>query len=383
MSYKKNKLLLFVTLMLTQFFFASIFLSNDYLLLESRMLYYRQTTINENYDSNFIHTTFKNDDFSISPQLSSFVRANITRSKKSVIYHELFNNEHTLPMIKTQTGEDYFLNSKILYSPFRFDLNNKYFESFRLRQEFQDVDSRIFSSQYDFTIQIESALAYHFLKINGIVADLNYYKNNHFEVELVFGEKSFIGFVSNIFYIEDSEPISLALQKYHDTYSLIVPSQQMKKTLNEKTHFDYVNTSLRIISEMKKISTLEGYAISFQDDHGESQFLADTMDIIKHNSEIDYCKLVGFSFLFLIYLGLSIYIAFTLFRKESLSLYELLFIIFMSAFIFSALVFFGKKVFSSLFFYNLGNIYSGVLSTIIFATFFIVTFIKYLARKTQ
>jgi hypothetical protein len=282
------------------------------------MLYYRQVAINEKYESNFIHATMQNQDNSISQQMTDFVRKNTSCTRQSVIYHELFSNEVFTPKLKTKTGEYYSTASKLLYNPYRYDLNRKYFESFRLRQEFQDVDSRYFDSKYDFTIQVPNTLANNLLFINGINDNFNYFKNNRFEIEIAFNDQIFSGFISNIFYIENTEPISLTLEKYHGQFSIIVPSSQMQKSLNKRTHFDFVNTSLRTIKEMKKISTLTDYNTDFQDNNGNSEFLANTMTIIRNNN-FNYLKLVLYSLLFTTYLGLSIFLAVKLFKKKALN----------------------------------------------------------------
>lgn len=383
MKYIRDKAFLIIVLIITQLFFSAIFLSNDYILLESRMLYYRQFTINEKYKSDFIHATIENDNFSGSTQIDEFVRHNKSNSSTSVIYHEFFENETIVPKIISEKGERYSTNSKVLYNPFRSELNSKYFESFRLRQVFQDVDSRIIPAGYDFTVQIDNDLAEHILHINGINDDLNYFKINPFEIKLDFGTRSFVGLISNIFYIENTEPISLALKKYNGSFNLIVPTQQMKNSLNQKTHFDFKNSSLRIIKEMKKMSLIEGFHFSFQDDNGESDFLTKTMDIILSGGKINLVKLIVFSVLFLIYLGLSVYISVKLLKNYNLHYYTLLFIIFISTIFFSIFMFLTKSLFFNLSLYNLNNIYSGIMTTLIFIVFFTITVLKYFARKNE
>lgn len=361
MSFKNKYLLLTFPLVIFQLFFSLLFFSKPNLLIESKLTYYKQTAIMNDYKIPFVHSVIQsNGDFHID-SLSSFVRENTSRSNKSVIYYKLKEANNFKINLSANSGANYEILSSILYNPLRYDIGNPYFESFRVRQEFQDIDSRFIDSGFDFTIQLDSTIALELLDLNTISEDLSYFKNTKFKISLEFGDKTYQGYVSNIFYVEEAEPISTALNYFHGLYNIIVPTASMRSELESDVNFDFINNSLRIRNEMRKISKLGDYQVSFFDQQGENAFLSQIFgDLIE--DKVDYLTLTiytALAFLTLFFIVVSS-------NKLKIQKRGLGLIIILSIFIYQLILLIGKVWLNILFIYELSNVYYGAFSLFIF-----------------
>jgi hypothetical protein len=364
MEYIKKNLFLSMLIVLTQLFFSLLFVSSNSLTITSKLVYYKQYTIDRNYEDQFVNVEITNPERNISDTFAQFIRNNVSRDKKVVTYYSIYGKrDNKITISSEQNDINFKFNTSILYNPFRYDTGNKYFESFRLRQHFQDVDSRKIKPGYDFTLQLSNDNADLLLSTFGFDNNYTIFKDRLIDLKLNIDGVDYLGYVSNVFYIDEDEPIALHLNRYYTDFSTIIISPPIRDNANFSLNHSFVNTSMRIKQEFEKISLLKmDNNMIISDYAGNNALLNSIYSSITKPNFIDY-KILSVG---LIGLSLSIVSsAFFLFWKKNYSSFnklQLALTIFFGAILFSLMTFLGKALLRNEFLYRLSNIYSGVLT---------------------
>jgi hypothetical protein len=364
MEYIKKNFFLSMLIVLTQLFFSLLFVSSNSLTITSKLVYYKQYTIDRNYEDQFVNVEITNPERNISDTFAQFIRNNVSRDKKVVTYYSIYGKmDNKITISSEQNDINFKFNTSILYNPFRYDTGNKYFESFRLRQHFQDVDSRKIKPGYDFTLQLSNDNADLLLSTFGFDNNYTIFKDRLIDLKLNIDGVDYLGYVSNVFYIDEDEPIALHLNRYYTDFSTIIISPPIRDNANFSLNHSFVNTSMRIKQEFEKISLLKmDNNMIISDYAGNNALLNSIYNSITKPNFIDY-KILSVG---LIGLSLSIVSsAFFLFWKKNYSSFnklQLALTIFFGAILFSLMTFLGKALLRNEFLYRLSNIYSGVLT---------------------
>ncbi len=364
MEYIKKNFILSMLIVLTQLFFSLLFVSSNSLTITSKLVYYKQYTIDRNYEDQFVNVEITNPERNISDTFAQFIRNNVSRDKKVVTYYSIYGKrDNKITISSEQNDINFKFNTSILYNPFRYDTGNKYFESFRLRQHFQDVDSRKIKPGYDFTLQLSNDNADLLLSTFGFDNNYTIFKDRLIDLKLNIDGVDYLGYVSNVFYIDEDEPIALHLNRYYTDFSTIIISPPIRDNANFSLNHSFVNTSMRIKQEFEKISLLKmDNNMIISDYAGNNALLNSIYSSITKPNFIDY-KILSVG---LIGLSLSIVSsAFFLFWKKNYSSFnklQLALTIFFGAILFSLMTFLGKALLRNEFLYRLSNIYSGVLT---------------------
>lgn len=364
MEYIKKNCFLSMLIVLTQLFFSLLFVSSNSLTITSKLVYYKQYTIDRNYEDQFVNVEITNPERNISDTFAQFIRNNVSRDKKVVTYYSIYGKrDNKITISSEQNDINFKFNTSILYNPFRYDTGNKYFESFRLRQHFQDVDSRKIKPGYDFTLQLSNDNADLLLSTFGFDNNYTIFKDRLIDLKLNIDGVDYLGYVSNVFYIDEDEPIALHLNRYYTDFSTIIISPPIRDNANFSLNHSFVNTSMRIKQEFEKISLLKmDNNMIISDYAGNNALLNSIYSSITKPNFIDY-KILSVG---LIGLSLSIVSsAFFLFWKKNYSSFnklQLALTIFFGAILFSLMTFLGKALLRNEFLYRLSNIYSGVLT---------------------
>lgn len=364
MEYIKKNFILSMLIVLTQLFFSLLFVSSNSLTITSKLVYYKQYTIDRNYEDQFVNVEITNPERNISDTFAQFIRNNVSRDKKVVTYYSIYGKrDNKITISSEQNDINFKFNTSILYNPFRYDTGNKYFESFRLRQHFQDVDSRKIKPGYDFTLQLSNDNADLLLSTFGFDNNYTIFKDRLIDLKLNIDGVDYLGYVSNVFYIDEDEPIALHLNRYYTDFSTIIISSPIRNNANFSLNHSFVNTSMRIKQEFEKISLLKmDNNMIISDYAGNNALLNSIYSSITKPNFIDY-KILSVG---LIGLSLSIVSsAFFLFWKKNYSSFnklQLALTIFFGAILFSLMTFLGKALLRNEFLYRLSNIYSGVLT---------------------
>lgn len=367
MKYIKKNFFLSILIVIIQLFFSLLFVSSGSSTITSKLLFYKQYTINRNYKDSFVNVEITNPDKQISENFAEFVKNNISRDKRVVTYYSIYSeNNNVFNLSSERNTRSFDLTTSLLYNPYRYDMGNKYFESFRLRQHFQDVDSRYLKPGYDFSLQLSSENANSLLSTLGFNIDYTIFKDKSVDLKLHLEGVDYLGYISNIFYIDEDEPVALHLKHCYTNFSTIVISSNIRENANFTLNHSFINSSMRIKQEFEKISLLKmDDSINIKDYNGNNSLLNSIYASIAKPDVIDYEILaVG-----LIGLTLSIaFFAFILLRKKkykSFNTLELALTIFFSTIVFSLILFFGKALLRNEFIYLLSNIYSGGLTLVL------------------
>jgi len=383
MKYIKKNFVLSVLIVLIQLFFSLLFVSSNALTITSKLLYYKQYTIDRNYEDSFVNVEVTNPDKKISDTFAQFIRNNVSRGKSVVTYYSVYDENNSAVTISSeQNSRSFELTTSLLYNPFRYDKGNKYFESFRLRQHFQDVDSRYLKPGYDFSLQLSSDKADLLLSTLGFNRDYTIFKENLIDFKLHLQGIDYLGYISNVFYIDEDEPIALHLQNYYTNFSTIVVSSNIRSSANFSLNHSFVNSSMRIKQEFEKISMLKmDNGIVIKDYIGHNNILDSVYGSIVKPNLIDYkilaIGLIGLSF------SVAIFV-FILFKKKSLASFnnkQLASTIFISAILFSLFLFLGRALLSNEFLYRLSNIYSGAFTLVLIAISLIMFYVGFKENK--
>lgn len=367
MRYIKKIFSLTPLIILLQVFFSLVFVSSNSLVVDSRLLFYKQTTIDKQYPDQFVHMELTNSDKKISEDFRTFITGNVSRDKNVVSYYLLTSPSTAQPLLKSiYEGAEFSLSSSLLYNPYRMDRNNKYFESFRLRQHFQDVDSRIVKSGYDFNIQLSNVNADKLLTTFNLPVNYETFKDNLFDLTLDIEGTTYKGYVSNVFYIDEDEPVASHLDLYYGNFSTIIISDPIKETANFSLNHAFINSSMRIKNEFVKINALDSAnQVAIHDFYGESTLLKSIFSSMNRPYIINYTILsvaiVGF---LTTSIGLYLVISRSV-KKCFLNVSEIGLSLIMSVLIFSLFIFIGKIVLKAELLYNLSNIYSGIFTIIL------------------
>lgn len=359
--------------MIFQFSFALIFTSSPHLLIDNLLNQYTEEINRSNLGNSYIHAEVTLKDNQISNESTNFVRENISRYKETVTYYTLLSKDFNNPKFTTI---NYSSTPTILYNPYRYDLNNKYFESFRIRQVFNNVDSRIIGEGLDFNIQISNKEADQIIANNKISSGYEYFIDNKVEVFLNYNDVEYKGRITNLFYMEDEEPISTELYDYNGDYSIIVPGARLRNDVEFKMNHDFINNSMRIKKEMEKLNS------SFEEEN--IRFVDWTKDEIKLSAlyqTINEKTVANLNILLPALFGV-VFLATTLFflirsikpLKEYVDMKlpnDALF----SVVLFSVVLYSLKRIFPTGFFYMLSNLFSGLLTVFLFL-FSVICLIK-------
>lgn len=361
MKDKIKRIAIIVLTALFQFSFALVFTSSRILVIDNLLNQYTEMANEEkNSSNNYVHTEIMITNNTISNESTSFISSNVSRAKETVTYYSLFSKGFTNPVFTTS---NYSSEPTILYNPYRYDFNNKYFESFRLRQVFSNIDSRIIDDGFDFTIQISNNEADQILEANNISGGYDYFINNKVEVYLNFNGTEYKGIITNLFYIEEEEPISTELNYYHGNYSIIIPKKQLRNDTISKLNHDFINNSMRIKKEMKKIneSFAENKTQFFDGSENNLKITSLYQTLINKeaiNIDILIPSLVG-----VIVSAAAVFFISRFGKDAKIYLSQSLpKDVFISVLLFSVIVYTLKRIFVSEFFYTLSNLYSGVLT---------------------
>jgi hypothetical protein len=196
MKYIKKNFFLSVSIVFIQLFFSLLFVSSNALTITSKLLYYKQYTIDRNYEDSFVNVEVTNPDKKISDTFAQFISNNVSRGKNVVTYYSVYDENNSAVTISSeQNSRSFELTTSLLYNPFRYDMGNKYFESFRLRQHFQDVDSRYLKPGYDFNLQLSSDKADLLLSTLGFNRDYTIFKENLIDFKLNLQGIDYLGYI--------------------------------------------------------------------------------------------------------------------------------------------------------------------------------------------
>jgi hypothetical protein len=351
-------------IVLTQLFFSLLFVSSNSLTITSKLVYYKQYTIDRNYEDQFVNVEITNPERNISDTFAQFIRNNVSRDKKVVTYYSIYGKrDNKITISSEQNDINFKFNTSILYNPFRYDTGNKYFESFRLRQHFQDVDSRKIKPGYDFTLQLSNDNADLLLSTFGFDNNYTIFKDRLIDLKLNIDGVDYLGYVSNVFYIDEDEPIALHLNRYYTDFSTIIISSPIRNNANFSLNHSFVNTSMRIKQEFEKISLLKmDDGVVIKDYAGSNEILDSVYNSIINPYEVDYkilaMAIIGLSFS----IALCVIILFVKKNWAPPNKRQLALTIFFSAIIFSSLLFLGKAIFKNELVYRISNTYSGILT---------------------
>jgi hypothetical protein len=383
MKYIKKNFFLSVSIVFIQLFFSLLFVSSNALTITSKLLYYKQYTIDRNYEDSFVNVEVTNPDKKISDTFAQFISNNVSRGKNVVTYYSVYDENNSAVTISSeQNSRSFELTTSLLYNPFRYDMGNKYFESFRLRQHFQDVDSRYLKPGYDFNLQLSSDKADLLLSTLGFNRDYTIFKENLIDFKLNLQGIDYLGYISNVFYIDEDEPIALHLQNYYTNFSTIIVSSNIRSSANFSLNHSFVNSSMRIKQEFEKISMLKmDDGVVIKDSIGHNNILDSVYSSIVKPNLIDYkilaIGLIGLSF------SVAIFV-FILFKRKSLASFnkkQLASTIFISAILFSLFLFLGRALFNNEFLYRLSNIYSGAFTLVLIAISLIMFYVGFKENK--
>jgi len=383
MKYIKKNFFLSVSIVFIQLFFSLLFVSSNALTITSKLLYYKQYTIDRNYEDSFVNVEVTNPDKKISDTFAQFISNNVSRGKNVVTYYSVYDENNSAVTISSeQNSRSFELTTSLLYNPFRYDKGNKYFESFRLRQHFQDVDSRYLKPGYDFNLQLSSDKADLLLSTLGFNRDYTIFKENLIDFKLNLQGIDYLGYISNVFYIDEDEPIALHLQNYYTNFSTIIVSSNIRSSANFSLNHSFVNSSMRIKQEFEKISMLKmDDGVVIKDFIGHNNILDSVYSSIVKPNLIDYkilaIGLIGLSF------SVAIFV-FILFKRKSLASFnkkQLASTIFISAILFSLFLFLGRALFNNEFLYRLSNIYSGAFTLVLIAISLIMFYVGFKENK--
>ena len=383
MKYIKKNFFLSVSIVFIQLFFSLLFVSSNALTITSKLLYYKQYTIDRNYEDSFVNVEVTNPDKKISDTFAQFISNNVSRGKNVVTYYSVYDENNSAVTISSeQNSRSFELTTSLLYNPFRYDKGNKYFESFRLRQHFQDVDSRYLKPGYDFNLQLSSDKADLLLSTLGFNRDYTIFKENLIDFKLNLQGIDYLGYISNVFYIDEDEPIALHLQNYYTNFSTIIVSSNIRSSANFSLNHSFVNSSMRIKQEFEKISMLKmDDGVVIKDSIGHNNILDSVYSSIVKPNLIDYkilaIGLIGLSF------SVAIFV-FILFKRKSLASFnkkQLASTIFISAILFSLFLFLGRALFNNEFLYRLSNIYSGAFTLVLIAISLIMFYVGFKENK--
>jgi hypothetical protein len=364
MEYIKKNFILSMLIVLTQLFFSLLFVSSNSLTITSKLVYYKQYTIDRNYEDQFVNVEITNPERNISDTFAQFIRNNVSRDKKVVTYYSIYGKrDNKITISSEQNDINFKFNTSILYNPFRYDTGNKYFESFRLRQHFQDVDSRKIKPGYDFTLQLSNDNADLLLSTFGFDNNYTIFKDRLIDLKLNIDGVDYLGYVSNVFYIDEDEPIALHLNRYYTDFSTIIISSPIRNNANFSLNHSFVNTSMRIKQEFEKISLLKmDDGVVIKDYAGSNEILDSVYNSIINPYEVDYkilaMAIIGLSFS----IALCVIILFVKKNWAPPNKRQLSLTIFFSAIIFSSLLFLGKAIFKNELVYRISNTYSGILT---------------------
>jgi hypothetical protein len=364
MEYIKKNFFLSMLIVLTQLFFSLLFVSSNSLTITSKLVYYKQYTIDRNYEDQFVNVEITNPERNISDTFAQFIRNNVSRDKKVVTYYSIYGKrDNKITISSEQNDINFKFNTSILYNPFRYDTGNKYFESFRLRQHFQDVDSRKIKPGYDFTLQLSNDNADLLLSTFGFDNNYTIFKDRLIDLKLNIDGVDYLGYVSNVFYIDEDEPIALHLNRYYTDFSTIIISPPIRNNANFSLNHSFVNTSMRIKQEFEKISLLKmDDGVVIKDYAGSNEILDSVYNSIINPYEVDYkilaMAIIGLSFS----IALCVIILFVKKNWAPPNKRQLALTIFFSAIIFSSLLFLGKAIFKNELVYRISNTYSGILT---------------------
>lgn len=383
MKYIKKNFFLSVSIVFIQLFFSLLFVSSNALTITSKLLYYKQYTIDRNYEDSFVNVEVTNPDKKISDTFAQFISNNVSRGKNVVTYYSVYDENNSAVTISSeQNSRSFELTTSLLYNPFRYDKGNKYFESFRLRQHFQDVDSRYLKPGYDFNLQLSSDKADLLLSTLGFNRDYTIFKENLIDFKLNLQGIDYLGYISNVFYIDEDEPIALHLQNYYTNFSTIIVSSNIRSSANFSLNHSFVNSSMRIKQEFEKISMLKmDDGVVIKDFIGHNNILDSVYSSIVKPNLIDY-KILAIGLI-----GLSFSVAFfvfILFKRKSLASFnkkQLASTIFISAILFSLFLFLGRALFNNEFLYRLSNIYSGAFTLVLIAISLIMFYVGFKENK--
>lgn len=377
MKDKLKRIAIVVLTVLFQFSFALVFTSSQSLLIDNLLNQYTAVANDDKYN-NYVHTEIMMTDNTISHESSRFISNNVSRAKETVTYYSLFSKDFNNPAFTTS---NYYSEPTILYNPYRYDFNNKYFESFRLRQAFSNIDSRALDAGVDFTIQISNHEADRILVANSINSDYEYFLNNKVAVYLNFNGTEYKGVITNLFYVEKEEPISTELHDYHGDYSIIIPKNKMINELSVKLNHDFINNSMRIKKEMKKVndSFVEESVRFFDGSENNSKITALYQTLI-HKSFIDMNILIP-ALVGIVISGVAVFFISRSGKDAEVYISQSLpQDILLSALLFSVITYTLKRIFTNEFFYMLSNLYSGILT--VFLLLFTIIYLFRRERKT-
>lgn len=379
---RKINILFILLTILSQLFFSAIFLGSDSITIDSSLLYYKQQTINKRYNDTFLNLQFIDDNQANDSLITKFISENVSRSDNSVTFYSINEKSNTPSLFGAYENSIYtsFLTT-MLYNPFRNDQNNQYFESFRLKQHFQDVDSRILE-KYDFSIQIDTEKATKLLQDHNLPIDFNYFKENKFELSFDYKNKSYLGFISNIFYIENNNPVARHLSKRFNDFSILYFNSMVIKDMALVLNHSFANSSMRIKKEFTSLSSFFPELIpQISDEGGNNPLLENLYKTISSPSAPSYPIIISFSVLF-VTTTILLLIIHRKWRPKNDNFNQITLALFLGTLFYSSILFLGKVILNSILFYKLSNIYSGVL-TLLISTLCIMYFLSYLQRRKK
>lgn len=310
-----------------------------------------------------------------------FVRQNKTDFVTFSTYLTLQNDNKNTFNFDSVDFNNYF-SAKVMWLPFRFDINRTYMESIRLRQYRTDVDSRIVKEGYDFSFYITSKYADRLIENNSNI--LNYddildYQGHGLSFNIRGTE--YIGHISNIVYIENSNIISVSLDYYLENFIILQgPIDVLFPSHTKQLNYDFLKTTQAIIKNLNNINKINFGDIKFFDERSiESVELKKIYTVLFKGEGVFSSSMITISSTIFV---ISSFLWFIIFRLNSplfskrileIAIINLVGLLFYHI----SLKILSHLTATSLFSYLLSNIYFGIFSILMIAFIFTYLIIFY------
>jgi len=185
---------------------------------------------------------------------------------------------------------DIEFQTKVMNLNFRFDVNRTFLETIRLRQYRLNVESRHVADNYDFSFYISSFMADKIIsQSNGTFFNydqlLDFDKSGlNFSLDVDGSIKK--GHISNIYYIEDENLISISLYEYLQDFIIFYGKKtDVFPNYDQVLNYDFLLTEISLKNNLKFLSQIEFGALSLRDtsNNHDSLTLSNLLDTINNS----------------------------------------------------------------------------------------------------
>ena len=290
-----NSIIYFVNTIFFIFFLSLTSTLNNDVLIDAKISDFVRSNIDS--EIRFLHTTISrktSEDLSYYNQKSVNLQKSIRTDFNSYSSYITFEKDEEDDFVLFSDYNDISFQTKILYLPFRTDVNRTFLESIRLRQYRIAIDSRYVEPGFDFSFYISSFMA------DRIISESKGHFTNYDEILDFDGhgiefEANINGVIRkahirNIFYIESVNKISVALNYYLDNFILFYGNKDLIfQGYNEKFNYDFISTNGSIENNLKMLNGVDfGDVEVFNNgiENGNEELIS-ILPLIKYNYEID------------------------------------------------------------------------------------------------